>query len=499
MSANSTSSPSIHIAIDLGASSGRVISGALQGGEIILEEIHRFENFPIDIPSGLYWDTFALFHEIQTGLRKAVKKYPSNIVSVGIDTWACDFALLDANQEIIAHPHQYRDPRTNGMADLMHEEISQAEIYAETGIKTNFYNTALHLFSLSRQNPALLKNAATILFIPDLMAFWLTGIVSTELTNASTSQLIDPHTRKWSAKTIDRLGLPSAIFRKLTAPGTAIGPLRPEILGNEYSEKVQFITAPAHDTASAVAGIPLSAAEPLWLSSGTWSIMGVEAEAPITNDAALALGFCNELGIDGTTRILKNIAGLWLIQESKRSWQSRGENFSYEELASLADAAPPFRAFIDPDHESFSSPGNMPQKIQEFCSDTSQWVPQSVGEISRVVTDSLALKYRSVFEDIKKLTGRSYARLHAGGGGIQNSALCQATANALGIPVYAGPVEATSCGNLSCQMIASGTINSSTEAREIIVQTFPPQVYTPHDSAAWEAAYARFLQLIRVS
>jgi len=486
----------IRIAIDLGANSGRVIAGSYKGEKLSLQEIHRFDNPAIELPSGIYWNILGLFHEILTGLRKSVETYGENIASIAIDTWGCDFGLFDNSGELIGPPHQYRDPRSEGMAEKMHDLMPEDEIFSLTGIKTNFYNSALHLLSLRTKDSPSLSQAATLLFIPDILAFWLTGIRAVEKTNASTSQLLDAETGQWSEEVITALGLPRKIFGKIVPPGTVLGELRPALKYTIGRCDIPFVIAPCHDTASAVAGIPLSETETLWLSSGTWSIMGVESKHPVRSEEALSFGFCNELGIANSVRFLKNIAGLWIIQECKRQWEGEGKNHSFAELAALSATAAPFFAFIDPDDATFSTPGNMPGKIQAYCQKTGQPVPSDIGQILRVATDSLALKYRLVFERIKKLTGRGYARLHAGGGGIQNETLCQATANALGIEVQAGPVEATSCGNIITQMIATGEIADFPTGRKLIRDSFDFKTYFPTDTAAWDAAYEKFLTFV---
>jgi rhamnulokinase len=461
-----------------------------------MTEIHRFENPAIELPTGLYWNILGLFHEIITGLKKAVETHGESIASIAIDTWGCDFGLFDNAGELIGPPHQYRDPRFEGMEEKMHELMTEDDIFSRTGIKTNFYNSSLHLLSLRLKESKALSQASTLLFIPDILAYWLTGVRAVEKTLASTSQLLDAETGQWSDEVISALGLPVKIFGKIVDPGTILGQLRPALKETLGRCDIPFVIAPCHDTASAVAGIPLSEEEPLWLSSGTWSIMGVERKQPIRSYEALSCGFSNELGINGTVRFLKNIAGLWLIQECKRQWDRDGQAHSFGVLAEMAEAAEPFTAFIDPDDAVFASPGNMPAKIRDYCEKTGQPVPDSIGQILRVATESLALKYRNVFENIVHLTGRSYARLHAGGGGIQNEMLCQATANALGIEVLAGPVEATSCGNIITQMIATGEIPDFNSGRALIRKSFDFTTYTPKDIGSWETAYRDFLRII---
>ncbi|MBC7980334.1 MAG: rhamnulokinase [Armatimonadetes bacterium] len=486
----------IRIAVDLGASSGRVIAGIVSGGKLSLREIHRFDNPAIELPSGLYWNILGLYHEIIIGLKKSIELYGREIESIGIDTWACDFGFFDTSGELIGMPHQYRDPRSEGMAEKMHDIVPEAEIYRQTGIKTNFYNSSLHLLSLELKQSLALKEASALLFIPDILAYWLTGVKAVERTNASTSQLLDPQTGDWSFNLIEKLGFPRRIFGKIISPGTILGNLRPELEAIIGRSDIPFVATACHDTAAAVAGIPLSEPETLWLSSGTWSIMGVEIETPITTREALEYGFCNELGVNNTVRFLKNIAGLWLIQECKREWDREGKNHSFAELAAIAADAEPFFAFIDPDDPIFASPGNMPGKIRDFCQNTKQRIPSSIGQILGVATDSLALKYRLVFERIQTLTGKKFTRLHVGGGGIQNELLCQATANALAIEVLAGPVEATSCGNIITQMIATGDLPTLSAGRQLIKDSFVFKTYQPIDNASRNDAYERFLLML---
>jgi rhamnulokinase len=491
-----THNPKIRIAIDLGASSGRVIAGFTENGKLQLHEIHRFDNPAIELPSGLYWNIFGLFHEILTGLKLAVQTHGNSIASIAIDTWGCDFALLDQHGEIIGTPHQYRDPRFEGIADKMHDLMPEDDIFSITGIKTNFYNSSLHLLSLRLKNSPTLSQADTLLFIPDILAYWLTGIKAVEQTNASTSQLLNAETGTWSDEVIAALKLPRHIFPKIVSPATVLGNLRPELAHIIGRTDFPFVIAPCHDTASAVAGIPISESEPLWLSSGTWSIMGVEKNGPVRSEEALSYGFCNELGINNSVRFLKNIAGLWITQECKRQWEREGNPISFADLASLSENSPPHISFIDPDDATFSSPGDMPSRIREYCQKTNQPIPDSIAAIMRVATDSLALKYKLVHDRIVKLTGRTYSRLHAAGGGIQNKTLCQATANALGIPVIAGPIEATSCGNIITQMIATREIKSFSQGRELIRSSFDFQTFSPQDTDSWKAAYERFLNII---
>jgi rhamnulokinase len=489
----------VFLAVDLGAGSGRVIAARTDSTRLELEEIHRFDNPGTDLPGGSFWNLIGLYREILEGLRRAVETHGEHIVSIGIDTWGCDFGLIDGNGELLGMPHQYRDPRFEGMAEAMHALLPEAEIYARTGIKTNFYNSSLHLLAEVRKGSPALANAGRLLFVPDLLAFWLTGRQAVERTIASTSQLLDCATGDWAWSVIDTLGLPRGIFGEIVAPGTVLGPIREDVALAIGKAAIPVVASACHDTASAVGGIPMSGLGSLWLSSGTWSIMGVEEDAPINTAEALHHGFCNELGVGGSVRFLKNIAGLWLIQECKRQWELDGEKLSYAEMAALAGGAKPFTAFIDPDDAIFASPGGMPGKIQAFCEQSGQAVPSDKGQILRVVTESLALKYRVVYERIRLLTGRDFSRLHAGGGGIQNELLSQATADALGIEVVAGPVEATSCGNVITQMLATGHLVDIPSGRDLIRRSFEFKTFTPQDSAAWERELARFKSLFGIA
>lgn len=489
-------SEKVFIAVDLGAGSGRVIAARTDLKTLQLEDVHRFENPGTDLPSGSFWNIIGLYREILEGIRRAVERYGDAIVSIGIDTWGCDFGLIDKNGELIGMPHQYRDPRFEGMADAMHGIMSEAEIYAHTGVKTNFYNSSLHLLAEARKKSPALLHADRLLFVPDLLAYWLTGRAAVERTVASTSQLLDARTGDWAWEVIDALGLPRGIFGEVIAPGTVLGTIREDVAAFIGKSGIPVVATACHDTAAAVAGIPLGGDENLWLSSGTWSIMGVETREAITTPEALGFGFCNELGVDGTIRFLKNIGGLWLIQECKRQWELDGEKLTYAEMATLASEATAFTAFIDPDDATFASPGGMPDKIRAFCEKTGQPVPTDKGQILRVATESLALKYRVVFDCIRSLTGRDFKRLNAGGGGIQNELLSQATADALGVEVVAGPVEATSCGNVITQMIATGHLPDYRAGRELIRQSFDFRTFTPGNAEAWDAAYQKFKTLL---
>jgi len=489
----------VFLSIDLGAGSGRVIAGIHRDNKLSLEEVHRFDNPGTDLPGGSYWNIVGLFRDIQTGLQLAAEKYGNAIVAAGVDTWGCDFGLLDEHGRLLGLPHQYRDPRHEGMAERMHELMPEAEIHRHTGLATNFYNTSVHLLAEKSIDSPSLAAASTLLFTPDLLSYWLCGRKAVERTVASTSQLLDPTTRDWAWDVIDALGLPRKIFGELVDPGTVLGPLRDEVRKQTGLGDIPVIASASHDTASAVAGIPMTGPNQLWLSSGTWSIMGLETPDPILGDEAFSVRCCNELGANHTVRALRNISGLWVIQECKRQWALDGEDLSYAELAELAMSAPAHESFIDPDDPVFASPGGMPDKICDYCARTGQKVPQSKGAILRVATESLALKYSVIFDGFTSLSGKTFDCLHAGGGGIQNEFLAQATASALGVDVIAGPVEATSCGNIIVQMMATQHIPDLATGRQLIRDSFDFITYQPEDSASWKEARERFDQVLSAS
>jgi len=485
----------VYLAIDLGAGSGRVVAGKYNGSTLELEEVHRFSNNGVDLNSGSYWNTLGLFESILEGVRKAVEIHGDTMVSLAADTWGCDHAMLDAQGNLLGGHHQYRDPRSEGMQEAMEERMPMAEIYAHTGIQPAFFNSSLHLLAEQIKGNPGLEIADRLLFTPDLLAFWLSGVLSNERTITSTSQLYNPIKRDWAWEVIDALGLPRKMFGNIVSSGTVLGPVTDAVAEKTGANHgLQVVASAGHDTACAVAGLPMKRGG-LWLSSGTWSILGVECETPVTTPEAYAASLSNEGGVNKSTRLLHNVSGLWIIQECRRYWAEHGEEMSYAELARLAEEAQSFTAFIDPNDPSFATPGDMPEKIQEYCRKTGQEVPERKGRILRIATESLALKYRQVVELLQEVTGRSFDALHAGGGGIQNEMLMQAAANAIGLPVVAGPIEATSCGNIITQMVATGEIADITEGRQIVAKSMDTTTYSPQDQEVWSQAYERFSQL----
>lgn len=485
----------VYLAIDLGAGSGRLVAGVYDGKTLNLEVIHRFTNDGVEMNGQSHWNTLRLFSDILEGIRIAVKKYGDAIVSIAADTWGCDYVLLDSQGNLLGGHRQYRDSRIEGMQQEMDQRMPLEKVFAQTGVQPAFYNSSLHLLAESiKENPCF-QIAERILFTPDLLAYWLSGVQSNEVTVSSTSQLYNPVTNDWAWEVIEALGLPANIFGNIVPSGTVLGPLTEAVAKKSgVSNLIQVVATAAHDTASAVAGLPMKRGS-LWLSSGTWSIIGIESDDPVTSPEALAAGLSNESGVDQTTRFQHNVSGLWIIQECRRHWAEHGETISFADLATAAEEAVPHTAFIDPNHPSFAAPGDMPEKIQNFCRETDQAVPESKGQILRVVTESLALKYRQVVEMLSSMTGRGFTSLHAGGGGIQNTLLIQTTADALGIPIIGGPIEATASGNIITQMVATGGLADITAGRELIANSTELITFSPDPEVDWEQPYQRFVAI----
>ncbi|NIP94333.1 MAG: rhamnulokinase [Akkermansiaceae bacterium] len=427
-------------------------------------------------------------------MKTGVRKYGDGIAALGIDTWGVDFALLDKQGRLLGLPHQYRDSRTDGMGEECERRFGNARIYASTGIMPFFLNTSHQLMGELVRDGAALLNASHLVMIPDLFAYWLTGRLAVERTNASTTQLFSPTTNDWAWDVIEGLGLPKRIFGEVVPPGTPLGKLRP-IVAEEIGGNFPVIATATHDTGAAVAGIP-GEGNYAFLSSGTWSILGAELPGPILTDEAFTVGWANELGVENTTRFLRNISGGWLFQECQRHWAGQGEELTYGEMADLARQAGPFTAFVDPDHEELKPPGRMPERIQALCKHTGQPVPESKGEILRVATESVALKHRYRFDQVQKLSGRTLDRIHMGGGGIKNEPLVQAIADSCNVPVHAGPVEATACGNLITQMVATGALPDIAAGRKLIRDSQPLMVYQPVEASSWEEPLRRFIPLV---
>lgn len=483
----------VYLALDLGAESGRVVAGAFDGSKLVLDEIHRFANAPVSVQGTIYWDVLNLFSEIKRGLSLAVKKEGSQLAGLGVDTWGVDYGLLDARGRLLCNPCHYRDTRTDGMMEEAFRRVPRREIYEGTGIQFMFFNTLYQVLSeIVHKTPAL-DLARKLLFMPDLINYWLTGRQVNERTIASTSQMYDPRARTWAQPLLDRIGVPARILGEIVPPGAVLGPLLPEVAQETGAGALAVVAPGCHDTASAVAAVPARSGHSAYLSSGTWSLMGVESAQPIITERTYENGFTNEIGVGDTVRVLKNISGLWLVQECRRTWAARDEDLSYDRLAQLAEQAPPFSAVIDPDHPSFSRAGDMPARIAGFCERTGQKAPAGKGAVVRTALEGLAFRYRSVLAKLEELTGSRLEPLHIVGGGSRNRLLNQFAACALNRKVVAGPVEATSAGNILMQMIGTGELSSLSEGRELIRESFETESYDPVDAKEWDAAYGRFL------
>lgn len=481
------------LAFDLGASSGRAVLGTLKDGRLQMEEIHRFDNDPVQVGSRLQWDILRLFHEIKQGILQA-KLQNAVIEGIAIDSWAVDFGLIGDNGELLGNPYHYRDHHTDGVMEEVQQVVSRETIFKKTGIQFLTFNTIYQLAALQKNDSPLLREAKTLLMIPDLLRYFLTGKMHSEFTNASTTQLYNPITSSWDSELLAALNLPAHIFLEPVQPGTVVGRLRAEITEELGVKDIPVIAVAEHDTGSAVAAVPSLTEDFAYLSCGTWSLLGTEVREPVLTDAALEMNFTNEGGVDGTYRLLKNIMGLWLLQECKRVWEREGNDYSYPELVQLAEKAPPFRSLIDPDDPLFLNPAHMPRAIAEYCERTAQPVPESVGEMVRCILESLALKYRYIFSKTEQLSGKTFQGLHMVGGGINNHLLCQWTANALQKPVWAGPTEGSAIGNVVVQYMALGQIKDIREARQLIHESFEITTYEPQEQNAWDRAYEIFLE-----
>ncbi|NJP40901.1 rhamnulokinase [Oscillospiraceae bacterium HV4-5-C5C] len=481
------------LAFDFGASSGRAMLGRFDGQKLSLEEIHRFANDPVKLGSTLYWDFLRQFYEIRQGLIKA--RLAGNLDSLGIDTWGVDFGLLGADGRLLDQPVHYRDQRTDGAVQELAGLIPDAELYEQTGLQFLNFNTLYQLCYLRRRQPGLLDQAETALLIPDLFAYFLTGERFSEYTIASTTALLDPRTRDWNRDLFRRLNLPE-LFPAIKQPGSYAAPLTRDLCRElDLPAAWPLIRTASHDTASAVAAVPAEGEDFIYISSGTWSLMGIEAARPIINEDSRRLMFTNEGACNGRIRFLKNIMGLWLIQETRRQWIREGQQLSYADMEEAALVKPPFRSLIDPDDRLFATPGNLPERIRQRCRETGQPVPADTGAVVRCIYESLALKYRIVKEGLETVSRKHYRKLHVVGGGTKDGLLSQFTANATGLPVWAGPAEATAIGNMLVQLISTGALKDLAQARQLVRQSFDLKLYEPRDCADWDDACARFKTL----
>lgn len=477
-------------AVDLGASSGRVIVGRVGRDAIDLAEAHRFPNTPVHVGGVLHWDILNLYAGVLDGLR-AAGRTAGRIAGIGIDSWAVDFGLLDASGALLGNPVHYRDARTDGVPERVYETVSAGELYAATGTQHAPFNT-VHQLVAARGTPQF-ATAHRALLIPDLLAYWLTGETGTELTNASTTQLLDPATERWADDVAKRLGIDTTLFPPLRRPGDHAGFVRDDVLAETGLAGPVAVTAVgSHDTASAVAGVPAEGTRFAYISSGTWSLVGLELDAPVRTEESRRANFTNELGVDGTIRYLRNIMGHWLLQECMRQWTHEGRPQDLTSLLTAAADVPPLRSVIDAGDPAFLAPGDMPRRIAHACKSAGDPEPGTPAEFARCIFDSLALAHGEAIADAQRLSGRAVDTVHIVGGGAQNALLCQATADACGLPVVAGPVEAAALGNILVQARAHGTVQGTLgELRSLIRRTQQLRTYLPRGAQAWEAAAQR--------
>ncbi|MCL4249489.1 MAG: rhamnulokinase [Anaerolineae bacterium] len=471
------------VAVDLGGESGRVMRATFDGERLQIEEMHRFLNIPVQVGQTLYWDALRIWHEVTTGIKLASQ----DAASIGVDTWGVDFAFLDRDGNMLANPIHYRDRSSEGMMEWVFERVPRRELYDRTGIQFIAVNGLWRLAYLARHHSPVLEIATTFLTIPDLFNYWLTGSKTCEFTHATTGGFFNAHARNWDLDVLSRLGIPTEMFPPVVQPGTRIGAY----------EGIPVIVPATHDTGSAVAAVPTTTDRFAYLSSGTWSLLGLEVDAPIMGDVAYEANLTNEGGVYGTFRFLQNIAGMWLLQQCRGAWADEGQQYEYAEMMAMADTAEPFRSFIDPDADEFFQPGDMPALIREFCKRNRQPVPESHAQVVRTVYESLAFKYRYNLERLLRVSGREVDRLHIIGGGSRNTLLCQMTANAIGRVVVAGPGEATALGNAIVQLISLGELQDLAQAREMLSRSDELITYEPQATAVWDEHYHRFAAMLQ--
>ncbi|MFD2117334.1 rhamnulokinase family protein [Paenibacillus yanchengensis] len=479
------------LAFDLGASSGRAVLGQLVDGKIELEELHRFSNDPVQVGGELHWDILRLLHELKQALIKA-KNRGIVLDSMGIDSWGVDFGTLNEQGKLLGNPYHYRDTHTVGVMEQLIEKLSAETIFGRTGIQMMGINTLYQLASLKTNQSHLLQGAKHILMTPALLRYFLTNEMHNEFSMATTSQLFNPIVGDWDDHLLEAIDIEKEMLGNVVQPGTYVGQLSAEVCEELTIDPIPVIAVAEHDTGSAVVAVPAEEKSFAYLSSGTWSLIGTEVQTPVINELSQQLNFTNEGGAYGTYRLLKNIMGLWIIQESRRAWEKAGQTYSFPELVKLAEQAEPFARFIDVDDELFMHPGNMPAQINVYLQQTNQQTTDDVGSIARVIMESLAFKYRIALEQIEQLTGEVYDGLHIVGGGIQNTLLCQWTANAIGKPIKAGPVEGSAIGNMVVQWISAGKLKDVWEAREVIKRSFPIDIYESKQTEEWNTAFEQY-------
>ena len=480
------------LAFDFGASNGRALIGEVKGGALTYTEVHRFPNDPVEINGKLYWDFLRLIHEIKTGIIKA--KQAGGFDSIGIDTWGVDYGFIDNKGDLVNTPYHYRDLRTEGVPEKVYELFGgKDKLYAATGIQLMRLNTIFQLYASVHEDKEAVDRASAMLFIPDLMAYVLTGVKAAEYTIASTSQLLDPFTRDWNYDILEKIGFDASKLPEIVESGHVYGNLKTEICDELGVPSVPVIAVCTHDTGSAVAAVPGDMENCCYISCGTWSLMGVELKSPVVNERSFKENFTNEGGYDKSIRFLKNIMGLWIIQEARREWQKQGLDYSFAALAEMAEKADSV-CYIDPDYAEFEYPGNMLEKISDFCRLTGQREPKTVGEFARCIYESLALKYRYTLEGIERLTGKKFGAVNIIGGGCKAEILCRMAADICGVKVVAGPSEATALGNIAVQMIVLGEVKDIKEAKKLISAGGDVKEYSPE--GAFSPDYERFVKLV---
>ncbi len=487
------------LAFDLGAESGRAMLGRFDGERVQLSEVHRFPNGPVYLPDGMHWDVLRLWTEIKQSMALIAREHAGKLASVGLDTWGVDFGLFDRDGALVSNPYHYRDSRTDGMLEEAFRRVPREEIFERTGIQFLVLNSLYQLLSMVVHRSPALDVAQTFLTMPDLFNYWLTGRMVSEFSIATTTQCYDPREEDWARPMLERLGIPAHIFPEIVPPGTVLGDLSPAVARDAGLGSVPVVAPACHDTGSAVAAVPAEGSGFAWISSGTWSIIGAELSQPVINEQSLAFNLTNEGGAHGTFRFCKNVMGLWLVQECRRTWARQGEEFSYDELTHMAAEAEPFLAVIDPDHGEFFKPGDMPARMRAFCQMTNQPVPESKGAIIRCALEGIALKYRQVLKRVEEILGRRLDPLYIVGGGTQNQLLSQFTADAIGRQVITGPIEATATGNIIVQAMALGHLASLEEGRAVVRNSFDVTSFEPISQPGWDDAYGRLLAVIEQS
>jgi rhamnulokinase len=482
-------------AVDLGAQSGRVALGRFDGERLTVAELHRFPNVPVRAAGTLYWDVLRLYEGVLEGLAAAGRETGGRVDSVGVDTWGVDFGLLDAAGRLVSNPVHHRDARHARGVDAALDRIAARELYERTGIQLMPINTVFQLAAMAAEGDEQLAHAETLLLLPDLLHYWLSGVRACEFTNATTTACLDPRTGTWDGELLERLDVPVSLFADVVAPGSTLGPLRDDVGEETRLASTQVIAPATHDTGSAVAAVPFQRSGAAYVSAGTWSLVGLEVSEPVIDDASFAANLTNEGGVGGTFRLLKNVTGLWLLHECRRAWAQDGRERSFDELVAAAERATPLRSLVDVDHPSFVAPGDMPERIRAFCARTGQPVPETEGEIVRCALESIALSHARAVSLLRDVTGEQPPELHVVGGGARNRLLCQCTADATGLPVLAGPEEATVIGNLAVQAFALGEVSSLEEARRVVRASVPLTLYEPGADGAWSEARARHAQL----